>query len=212
MTKLGFFGKVGSFFGLEEEETNNEQSFDEQPRRSVQKKRPTPKQKVVVQKTSGRQQDYAPVPNVMPQQQSRPQSRAQVQPQAQPQGTGRKTSRTEKKVVPIQSERRTPRTSGVAKDSSSTIMVLEPRVYSEAMTIAKHVMGGKSVLVNFHLMEEYQARRIVDFLTGTVYAEDGDIKRVSDEMFLCTPKTVEIEGTTNSLGQSEMFDLNEMSL
>ena len=61
-------------------------------------------------------------------------------------------------------------------------------------------------------MQEPQARRIVDFLTGTVYAEDGDIKRVSNEMFLCTPKSVEIEGAAKSLMQNDMFDLNEMSL
>ncbi|MHC5269050.1 cell division protein SepF [Enterococcus sp. LJL98] len=208
MTKTSFFGKMGSFFGLEDDEEFSEQSFTEQPRRSTPKTTPIPRQKVVVPKTSGRQKGQAPMPNVMPQQQSRPQTRVQEQTQA----TGRKSTRTEKKVVPIQSERRSARPQGAAKDSSSTIMVLEPRVYSEAMSIAKHVMSGKSVLVNFHLMEEHQARRIVDFLTGTVYAEDGDIKRVSDEMFLCTPKTVEIEGTANSLAQSEMFDLNEMSL
>lgn len=208
MAITNIFGKMGSFFGLEEDETTNEPSLAEVPRKMPQKATPTPKQKVAVQKKKERQ-GHASKPNVMPQQPSRTQTRVQAQ---QTQGMGRKPSQVEKKVVPIQSERRTSRTQAGTRDSSSTIMVLEPRVYSEAMTIAKHVMSGKSVLVNFHLMEEYQARRIVDFLTGTVYAEDGDIKRVSDEMFLCTPKTVEIEGTANSLAQSEMFDLSEMSL
>ena len=39
------------------------------------------------------------------------------------------------------------------------------------------------MLVNFTLVEEDQARRIVDFLTGTVYALDGDIQRVGNEIF-----------------------------
>lgn len=213
MTKTGFFGKMGSFFGLEgDDDAQQEASFIERPRRSTTKPKPAPRKKEVIQKNDGRQPGHVPMPNVMPQQQSRPQPRAQVQRTTQGTGVNSNQSRTDKKVVPLQSERRSPRTTSTTRDSSSTIMVSEPRVYSEAMTIAKYVMGGKSVLVNFHLMEEYQARRIVDFLTGTVYAEDGDIKRVSDEMFLCTPKTVEIEGAANSLSQSEMFDLNEMSL
>ncbi|BDP83659.1 hypothetical protein EfmAA610_08690 [Enterococcus faecium] len=54
------------------------------------------------------------------------------------------------------------------------------------MAIAKRIIAGEATLVNFHLVEEKQARRIVDFLTGTVYALDGDIKRVGDEIKICT--------------------------
>lgn len=212
MTKPSLLGRMGSFFGLEDDETSEEQALAQSPRRSTQKAAPVsvPKQKVVSQKATTKPgRPPIPNPNVVPPQQAATQTRTQAHSQS---AMGRKPSRPEKKVVPIQAERKNLRGQGNASDSSSTIMVLEPRGYSEAMTIAKHVMSGKAVLVNFHLMEEQQARRMVDFLTGTVYAEDGDIKRVSDEMFLCTPKTVEIEGAAKSLVQSEMFDLSEMSL
>lgn len=88
------------------------------------------------------------------------------------------------------------------------ITVMEPRAYSEAMAIAKRIIAGEATLVNFHLVEEKQARRIVDFLTGTVYALDGDIKRVGDEIFLCTPKGMEIDSSTaQSFADVNMFDL-----
>ncbi len=88
------------------------------------------------------------------------------------------------------------------------ITVMEPRTYSEAMTIAKRIIAGEATLVNFHLVEEKQARRIVDFLTGTVYALDGDIKRVGDEIFLCTPTGMEIDSSTaQSFADVNMFDL-----
>lgn len=88
------------------------------------------------------------------------------------------------------------------------ITVMEPRTYSEAMTIAKRIISGEAALVNFHLVEEKQARRIVDFLTGTVYALDGDIKRVGDEIFLCTPTGMEIDSSTaQSFADVNMFDL-----
>ena len=88
------------------------------------------------------------------------------------------------------------------------ITVMEPRTYSEAMTIAKRIIAGEAALVNFHLVEEKQARRIVDFLTGTVYALDGDIKRVGDEIFLCTPTGMEIDSSTaQSFADVNMFDL-----
>lgn len=89
------------------------------------------------------------------------------------------------------------------------IAITEPRVYSEAMPIAKRILAGEAVLVNFHLIEEGQARRIVDFLTGTVYAVDGDIKRVGNEIFLCTPSNMEIDGATaQSMAEAQFFDLD----
>ena len=96
---------------------------------------------------------------------------------------------------------------GTPAQAAGKITIVEPRVYSEAMGIAKQVINGDAVLVNFHLIQEYQARRIVDFLTGTVYAEDGDIKRVGDEIFLCTPKGMEIEGTAQTLADTNFFDI-----
>ncbi|MGX7174334.1 cell division protein SepF [Enterococcus ratti] len=88
------------------------------------------------------------------------------------------------------------------------ITVMEPRAYSEAMPIAKRIIAGEAALVNFHLVEEKQARRIVDFLTGTVYALDGDIQRVGDEIFLCTPTGMEIDSSTaQTFADTNMFDL-----
>lgn len=209
MSLKDILSNMGSFFGLEDSEEPHEaveQTSRKQPdARSFQKVPPTQKKQNMVTNPAQGQR----VPSREPQQRARVEQEPQRQ---QPVAPTRKQHAAEKKVVAMSAERKSKNTREAAATSASTIMILEPRVYSEAMKIANHVMGGKSVLVNFHLMEEYQARRVVDFLTGTVYAEDGDIKRVSDEMFLCTPKTVEIEGTAKSLVQNEMFDLSEMSL
>ena len=70
------------------------------------------------------------------------------------------------------------------------------------------MLNGEAVLVNFQSVEEDQARRIVDFLTGTVYAQDGDIKRVGDEIFLCTPCDVEIDGQDSLPTETDLYDLN----
>ena len=40
-----------------------------------------------------------------------------------------------------------------------------------------------------------QAKRIVDFLSGTVYAIGGDLQKIGGGIFLCTPKNVNVEGT-----------------
>lgn len=89
----------------------------------------------------------------------------------------------------------------------SKITIVEPRSYPEAMTIADKIISGEPVLINFYLIDEMQARRIVDFLTGTVYAQDGDIQRVGDEIFLCTPSDVEIDiSVAQTLTETTFFD------
>ena len=40
-----------------------------------------------------------------------------------------------------------------------------------------------------------QAKRIVDFLSGTVYAIGGDLQKIGGGIFLCTPKNVDVEGS-----------------
>ncbi|MGB3161353.1 cell division protein SepF [Carnobacterium sp.] len=79
------------------------------------------------------------------------------------------------------------------------ITIIEPRVYSEVQGIADILLKEQSVVLNFVRMDEEQAKRIVDFLTGTVYALGGDIQRIGDEIFLCTPENVSIDGTLNDI-------------
>ena len=87
----------------------------------------------------------------------------------------------------------------------SKIVVFEPRVYSEVQEIADLLLANQSVILNFARIEEDQAKRIVDFLTGTIYAINGDIQRIGDEIFLCTPKNVEIDGVLSDITQEKDF-------
>lgn len=82
----------------------------------------------------------------------------------------------------------------------STKMVLcEPRVYAEAQEITDHLKSKKAVVVNLHRVSHDQAVRIIDFLTGTVYALGGDAQKIGPNIFLCTPDTVEVSGSISDI-------------
>jgi cell division inhibitor SepF len=68
--------------------------------------------------------------------------------------------------------------------ATSKIVLYEPRVYSDAKEVAQNLLNNKAVIINFARMDDEQARRIVDFITGTVYALNGEIQRVGDKIFL----------------------------
>lgn len=83
-----------------------------------------------------------------------------------------------------------------AKNSSDSnkVVLVEPRAYSESQTIADHLKTRNSVLVNFKRVTKDQQRRILDFLSGTLYAIGGDLQKVGDGIYLCTPKNIPVEG------------------
>lgn len=86
----------------------------------------------------------------------------------------------------------------------SKVVLLEPRTYSEAQGIADHLKGRRAVVINLQRMSTDQALRIVDFLSGTVYAISGDIQKLGPKTFICTPDNVDIVGAISELfGEEE---------
>lgn len=77
---------------------------------------------------------------------------------------------------------------------SSKMILAEPRVYAEAQDISEHLKNKRTVVVNLQRIDRDQGIRIVDFLSGTVYALGGDIQRIGTDIFLCVPDNVEITG------------------
>ena len=73
-------------------------------------------------------------------------------------------------------------------------MLVEPRVYAEAQDIAENLKNKRATIVNLQRIDREQGVRIIDFLSGTVYALGGDIQRVGTDIFLCTPDNVEVSG------------------
>ncbi|REE92967.1 cell division inhibitor SepF [Paenibacillus taihuensis] len=79
------------------------------------------------------------------------------------------------------------------------VILNEPRSYEEAQEIADHLRSRRSVVVNLQRVRSDQAVRIVDFLSGTIYALNGGISKVGPNIFLCTPDTVEIQGAISEM-------------
>lgn len=78
--------------------------------------------------------------------------------------------------------------------SGSKMILVEPRAYSESQQIADHLKRRNSVVVNLKRVTNDQARRIIDFLSGTLYAIGGELQRLGNGIYLCTPKNVNVEG------------------
>ncbi len=78
--------------------------------------------------------------------------------------------------------------------AGSKMMLLEPRAYSESQQIADYLKARNAVVVNLKRVTPDQGKRIVDFLSGTLYAIGGDLQKLGGGIFLCTPNNINVEG------------------
>ena len=87
------------------------------------------------------------------------------------------------------SERRRPATQMA---ELSRITTLHPRNYNEARTIGEHFREGIPVIMNLSEMDDNDAKRLVDFSAGLVFATRGTIERVTSKVFLLSPPNVSV--------------------
>ena len=76
----------------------------------------------------------------------------------------------------------------------SKMILLEQRAYSESQQIADHLKKRNSVVVNLKRVTSDQAKRIIDFLSGCIYAIGGTMQKVGVGIYLCAPKNVNVQG------------------
>jgi len=81
-----------------------------------------------------------------------------------------------------------------AEKSGNKMILLEPRAYSESQQIADHLKNRNSVVVNLKRVTSDQAKRIIDFLSGVIYAIGGSMQKIGGGIYICAPKNVNVQG------------------
>lgn len=74
------------------------------------------------------------------------------------------------------------------------VVLVKPETFEEASTIADHLNSKRTVVLNLESTSKEISRRLVDFLSGVAYANNGQIKRVANSTFIITPYNVDIMG------------------
>jgi cell division inhibitor SepF len=91
----------------------------------------------------------------------------------------------------------------IHSQKSSKVVLSEPRSYDETQEIADHLRSRRAVVVNLQRVRPETGARIVDFLSGTVYALNGYISKLGPNIYLCTPDSVDIHGHITEMMDGE---------
>jgi cell division inhibitor SepF len=80
----------------------------------------------------------------------------------------------------------------VAASALSRIETVTPRTYNDARTVGEHFRDGVPVIMNLSEITDSEAKRLVDFAAGLVFAAHGSINRVTAKVFLLSPAGIEV--------------------
>lgn len=87
------------------------------------------------------------------------------------------------KVVPLDRQANQP-----------SIVVLKPKCFNNSTEVADQIKQRRPVILDVGGLDPEEARRVVDFIAGTVYGLNGDIQKVSGGIFIATPSSYDIAG------------------
>ena len=87
------------------------------------------------------------------------------------------------KVVPINPQ-----------SSQARIVVLKPKCFNNSTAVADELRKRRPVIVDVGALDPDEARRVVDFISGTVYGIDGNLQKFTSGIFVATPSQVDIMG------------------
>ena len=115
-------------------------------------------------------------------------------------------SRAAKKAAPApKQETRQP----APRRANQEVCIFKPSSIEDSREITETLLQGKAVVINFEGLHVEISQRIIDFISGSCYALDGNLQKISNYIFIATPDSVDISGDFQELvnGGDSSFDI-----
>ena len=90
-------------------------------------------------------------------------------------------------VAPQVKEVEPPQQKPETRSTGVELKVIRPESYEEVRTVADNLIAGCTVVLNVEALDKHVIFRMLDFLNGVTYCQDGEIKRVAPSTFIITP-------------------------
>ena len=87
----------------------------------------------------------------------------------------------------------------MSSSNKQEVVLFRPGSFNDTSKAADDLRNRKAVIVNMENVDKAMARRVVDFLSGCVYALDGDVKKIAQSAYLFCPHNMDIVGDLEAL-------------
>lgn len=85
------------------------------------------------------------------------------------------------------------------------VVLVTPKEYRDASKIADHLTAMKMVMLNLADTEEDLARRLLDFVSGVVFSENGHIMKIAESVYAVAPYFVDLHDSSGTTGRSDVY-------
>lgn len=119
---------------------------------------------------------------------------AEDEREVQEEGTTELMSRSSDRTAEQDAARKGNKVVNIHATAQLQVVLVKPERFDDASTIADHLNAKRTVVLNLESSNKDVARRILDFLSGVAYANDGQIKKVANCTYIITPYNVGFMG------------------
>lgn len=112
-------------------------------------------------------------------------------------------SSTNNKVTPMRPSRK-----AQGGQKTMEVCVIKPTSVEDAREITETLLANRTVVLNLEGLDLEIAQRIIDFTSGSCFAVDGNLQKVSNYIFIVTPSSVDISGDFQSI--MDAFDASSL--
>ena len=113
----------------------------------------------------------------------------------------RPKEKPQSKITPMRSSSRRAQTA-----SGMEVCVIKPTTFDESREITETLLANRTVVLNVEGLDVDIAQRIIDFTSGSCFAINGNLQKISNYIFIITPENVDISGDFQSFMDS--FDIS----
>ena len=119
---------------------------------------------------------------------------AEDEREVQEEGSTELMSRSSDRMAEQDAARKGNKVVNIHATAQLQVVLVKPERFDDASTIADHLNAKRTVVLNLESSNKDVARRILDFLSGVAYANDGQIKKVANCTYIITPYNVGFMG------------------
>ncbi len=92
------------------------------------------------------------------------------------------------------------------------VSLIKPTSIDDAKEICDYLLAGKAVVLNMEGIHTEVAQRIIDFTSGSTYSMEGNLQKISNYIFIATPRTVELSGDFQDLLSGGALDVSGLNI
>ena len=98
------------------------------------------------------------------------------------------------------------------KSPQMQVSMLKPTSIDDAKAISDYLTDGRAVLINMEGIHTEVAQRIIDFSSGATYSMSGNLQKISNYIFIATPKSVELSGDFQDILTNTGLDVSGLNI